>query len=139
MPTRYGNELILIARLLLAALFLVFGWRKLVDYQGTVAQMVSLRVPTPVAATVVSTFMELVVASAVAVGLFTRGAALLMAFYTLGTALIGHRFWSIPAAGRVDGMDGFFKDLSIMGGFLLLVVAGPGGYSLDGFYGIAGP
>jgi putative oxidoreductase len=33
------NGLILVARLLLAALFLIFGWRKLVDYSGTVRSM----------------------------------------------------------------------------------------------------
>ena len=34
-----NNELILAARLLLATLFLIFGWRKLMDYSGTVNQM----------------------------------------------------------------------------------------------------
>jgi putative oxidoreductase len=139
MLTGSTDELILLARLLLAALFLVFGWRKLVDYRGTVDQMVSLHVPTPVAATVVSTFMELVVAFAIAIGFLTRYCAWLMAVYTIGTAFIGHRFWNATAGQRVDSMDGFFKDLSITGGFLLLVVAGPGRYSVDSFYGIAMP
>ena len=49
-----NDELILAARLLLAALFLIFGWRKLRDYSGTVSQMVQLGVPTPVLATVVA-------------------------------------------------------------------------------------
>jgi putative oxidoreductase len=31
-----NDELIVAARLLLAALFLIFGWRKLADYSGTV-------------------------------------------------------------------------------------------------------
>ena len=126
-----SDELILAARLLLATLFLIFGWRKLRDFSGTVSQMAQLGVPTPVLAAGVATFMELPVTFAVAVGAFTRPSALLLFLYTLGTALIGHRYWTMTGADYVDGMDSFYKNLSIMGGFLLLYVTGPGKYSLD--------
>ena len=134
-----NDALILAARLLLTALFLIFGWRKLTDFSGTVSQMVQLGVPMPVLAAAVATFMELPVAFAVAVGAFTRPSALLMFFYTLGTALIGHRYWTITGADRVDSMDGFYKNLSIMGGFLLLCITGAGKYSIDALCGIAAP
>jgi len=134
-----NDELILAARLLLATLFLIFGWRKLTDFSGTVSQMVQLGVPTPAPAAAVATFMELPVAFAVAVGAFARPSALLMFFYTLGTALIGHRYWTMKGADRVDNMDGFYKNLSIMGGFLLLYITGPGKYSIDALLGIAAP
>jgi len=133
------DELILAARLLLATLFLIFGWRKLRDYSGTVSQMVQLGVPTPVLATVVAIVMELPVAFAVAIGAFTRPAAVLMALYSLGTALIGHRYWTVQGADYVDSLDGFYKDLSIMGGFLLLSITGAGKYSIDALFGIAAP
>jgi putative oxidoreductase len=130
-----NDELILAARLLLATLFLLFGWRKLTDFSGTVSQMSQLGVPMPVLAAAGATFMELPVAFAVAVGAFTRLAAALMFFYTLGTALIGHRYWAMTGTDRVDNMDGFYKNLSIMGGFLLLYIAGAGKYSLDALSG----
>ena len=38
MITGINDELILAARLLLTALFLIFGWRKVRDYSGTVSQ-----------------------------------------------------------------------------------------------------
>src|ERR1700686_4282109 len=134
-----NDELILAARLLLATLFLIFGWRKLRDLLGTVSQMVQLGVPTPALAAGVATFMELPVAFAVAVGAFTRPSALLMFFYTLGTALIGHRYWTITGADKVASMDGFYKNLSIMGGFLLLYITGAGKYSIDVLCGVAAP
>jgi putative oxidoreductase len=134
-----NDELILAARLLLAALFLIFGWRKLRDYSGTVSQMAQLGIPTPVLAAAVATFMELVVAFAVAVGAFARLAALLLGLYTLGTALIGHRYWTITGADRVDSMDGFYKNLSIIGGFLLLYITGAGKYSIDVLCRLAAP
>ena len=134
-----SDELILAARLLLAALFLIFGWRKLRDFSGTVSQMVELGAPMPVLAAGIATFMELPVTFAVAVGVFTRLAAVLMFFYTLGTALIGHRFWTMKGTEFVDNMDSFFKNLAIMGGFLLLYTTGPGKYSIDALCGIAAP
>jgi putative oxidoreductase len=121
-----NDELILAARLLLATLFLIFGWRKLRDFSGTVSQMVQLGVPTPVLAAGVATFMELPVAFAVAVGAFTRPSAVLLALYSLGTALIGHPYWTVKGADYVDSLEGFYKDLSIIGGFLLLYITGPG-------------
>jgi putative oxidoreductase len=132
-----NDALILAARLLLATLFLIFGCRKLRDYSGTVSQMVQLGVPMPVLAAAAATFMELPVAFAVAIGAFTRFSAVLMFFYTLGTALIGHRYWTLKGTDRVDSMDGFYKNLSIMGGFLLLCTAGAGKYSIDALWGIA--
>ena len=134
-----SDVLILAARLLLATLFLIFGWRKLMDFSGTVSQMVQLKAPAPVLAAAVATFMELPVAFAIAVGALTRPLALLMFLYTLGTALIGHRFWTEKGTQRVGSMDSFFKNLSIMGGFLLLFVTGPGKYSIDALFNIAVP
>ena len=133
------DALILAARLLLATLFLIFGWRKLRDFSGTVSQMVQLGVPVPGLAAGAATFMELPVAFAVAIGSFTRPSALLLVFYTLGTALIGHRYWAMTGAEKIDSMDSFYKNFSIMGGFLLLFITGAGKYSIDALCGIAAP
>ena len=134
-----NDEVILAARLFLATLFLIFGWRKLRDYSGTVRQMVQDRAPMPVLASVVAIFMELPVAFAVAVGAFTRPSALLLALYTLGTSLIEHRYWTTTGADQLGSMEGFYKNLSIMGGFLLLYITGGGKYSIDVLCGIAAP
>jgi putative oxidoreductase len=134
-----NDGVILAARLLLAVLFLIFGWRKLRDYSGTVSQMVRDGAPMPVLATAVSIFMELPVAFAAAVGAFTRLSAVLLASYTVGTALIGHHYWTVKGADQVASMEGFYKDLSIVGGFLLLSITGAGKYSIDALYGIAAP
>ena len=95
--------------------------------------------PVPVLAAGVALFMELPIAFAVAVGAFTRLSAALMALYALGTAFIGHRYWTVKGADYVDSLDGFYKDLSIVGGFLLLCVAGAGKFSIDAVLGMAAP
>ena len=109
------------------------------DYPGTVSRMVQDGAPVPVLSTVVAIFMELPVAFAVAVGAFTRPSAVLVALYSMGTALIGHRYWTMKGADQVDSMEGFYKDLSIMGGFLLLSVTGAGKYSIDALCTIVAP
>ena len=114
-----------------------FRLRKLRDYSN--GESAQLGGPMPVLAAAIAIFMEIPVACAVAVGAFARSAALLLALYTLGTALIGHRYWRVTAADRVDSMDGFYKNLSIIGGFLLLYVTGAGKYSIDALCGIAAP
>ena len=134
-----NDEVILAARLFLATLFLIFGWRKLRDYSGTVSQMVQDGVPMPVLAAAVAIFMELPVAFAVAVGAFTRPSAVLMVLYTLGTSLIEHRYWTTTGADQLASMESFYKNLSIVGGFLLLYITGAGKYSIDALCGIAAP
>jgi putative oxidoreductase len=131
-----NDGVILAARLLLATLFLIFGWRKLRDYSGTVSQMVQVGFAMPRLAAAVSMFMELPVAFAVAVGTFTRASAVLLAFYALGTAFAGHRYWTVKGVDYVDSLDGFYKNLSIMGGLLLLCVTGSGKYSIDAWWSV---
>jgi putative oxidoreductase len=134
-----NDGVILAARLFLAALFLIFGWRKLRDYPGTVRQIVQDGAPLPRLAAAVAIFMELPVAFAVAIGAFTRTSAVLLAFYTLGTSLLEHRYWTTTGAGELAKMEAFYKNLCIIGGFLLLYITGAGKYSLDALCGNAAP
>jgi len=139
MANDINDGIVLAARLFLSALFLLFGWRKLRDYSGTVIQMVRDGVPTPRLAATVAIFMELPVAFAVAVGAFTRPSAALLALYTLGTSLIEHRYWKMTGSDRLASMEAFYKNLSIMGGFLLLYITGAGRYSIDVLCGVTAP
>ena len=128
---RVRNEAILVARILLAVLFLVFGWGKLTDYAGTVGYMTRIGAPVPSVAAAVAIVVEVPVALAVALGVWTRPLALLLALYTLGTGLIGHPFWAMEGAARYANAINFYKNISIIGGFLLLYVTGAGRYSVD--------
>ena len=101
--------------------------------------MVQDGVTVPVLATAVAIFMELPVAFAVGIGVFTRFSAALMALYTLGTSLIEHRYWAVTGPDRLASMENFYKNLSIIGGFLLLYIAGAGKYSIDAWCGITAP
>jgi putative oxidoreductase len=125
------DTLLLVARILLVLLFVLFGWEKLTDYAATSAYMAAEGLPLPALAAIVVIAMEFFVGLAIAIGFWTRPLALLLALYTLGTALIGHHYWTMAGAERMANMINFYKNLSIIGGLLLLCLTGPGQYSVD--------
>jgi putative oxidoreductase len=125
------NELILVARILLMILFVIFGWSKLTGFSGTVAYMTSTGAPVPTISAIIAVVMEFAVGIALVVGFYTRPLAAILALYTLGTAIIGHHYWNMTGAEQYANMINFYKNISIMGGLLLLVVTGPGKYSID--------
>lgn len=125
------DELVLVARILLMALFVMFGWSKLTGFSGTVAYMTSTGAPAPELSAVIAVVMEFVVGIALVVGFYTRPLALLLALYTFGAGLIGHHFWNMTGAMQYDNMIHFYKNISVIGGLLLLCVTGAGKYSID--------
>ncbi len=128
---RMRDETILVARILLVLLFLAFGFDKVADIKGTAEYMAKLGAPLPSLATLVAIFMETIVALAIAVGILTRPLALLMALYVLGTGILGHHFWNEAGAQRYADAINFYKNISIIGGCLLLYVTGAGRFSID--------
>jgi putative oxidoreductase len=126
------DEAILAARLLLVALFLIFGWSKLTHYSGTVAYMAQTGVPVPPVAALVAIAMEFFVSLALVLGIGARPLAVLMGVYTLATAFLGHPYWTMTGAAQYANEINFYKNVSIMAGFFLLYVTGAGKYALDG-------
>ncbi|RQS54588.1 MULTISPECIES: DoxX family protein [unclassified Burkholderia] len=125
------DELLLAARVLLMILFVLFGWQKLSGFSSTVAYMASTGAPSPELSAVIAVAVELVGGALIAVGFYTRPLALVFAVYTLATALIGHRYWALQGMDQYLAMINFYKNISIIGGLLLLAVSGPGRYSFD--------
>ena len=111
-------------RFLLALLFLLSGLGKLGAYGTTAAYMAAGGVPGALLPAVIAT--EVLGALAIIAGWKTRGAALLLAAFSLLTAFIFHN----NLADQTQ-MIMFFKNIAIAGGFLLLVANGPGPLSLD--------
>jgi putative oxidoreductase len=116
----------LAGRLLLAFIFVVEGWLKIVHYDGVVGYMEGYGVPGALLPLVILT--ELGGGALVAVGLLTRLAALALAGFCLLTALVFH----LPAAASDQNeMIHLLKNLAMGGGFLAFVAFGPGAWSID--------
>ncbi len=118
------NPLALIARLLLAFIFVYDGWLALSDYAGTASYMESSGVSGRLLPLVILT--ELGGGLLVAFGLFARCAGFALAGFCLLAALLFHRNFA-DFGEKIH----FMKDFAISGGFLLLTAFGPGGWSLD--------
>jgi putative oxidoreductase len=73
---RVRDEVILVGRVLLAVLFVVFGWGKLTNYSGTAGYMAQVGAPMPSLAALVAIVVEVFVALAIAIGVWTRPLAL---------------------------------------------------------------
>jgi len=126
MQTSRLNDLaLLVARLLLAAIFVKAGWDKIWGYQATAGYMAKGGVPGSLLPLVIIT--ELVGGLLIVVGWQTRCAAVALAGFTLVAGLLFH--WDPSNTGQVIHL---YKNLAIVGGFLALFASGAGAYSVDG-------
>ena len=106
-------------------LFVMFGWSKLTGFSGTVAYMTSTGAPVPELSAVIAVVMEFVVGIALLVGFYTRPLALLLALYTLGTAIIGHHYWNMTRRGAVRQHDQLLQEHQHHRWIAAVVVTGP--------------
>lgn len=116
------KNLQLVARLLIVPLFLVAGVRKVLAFSATVDSFTRLGLPAAEFLTALVILIEVGGAIALAAGWRLREVALGLAAFTLGTALIGHPFWSAESAQLVGQLNNFLKNIAITGGLLLLAV-----------------
>jgi putative oxidoreductase len=132
MRTHENNSAgLLLGRLLLAILFIWFGILKAANFQGTVSEMHAVHAPLPLLAAIIAVVCELGGGLVVAIGFQTRIVALVMAVYTAGTSYFAHLFWLMHGPAVRANEINFFKNLSIIGAFLILASVGPGRYSAD--------
>ena len=67
----------------------------------------------------------------IVVGLAARWAALILVVFTAATIFFVHHFWDMGGTAFYDHMTQALKNLSIMGGLLLIVAVGAGPNAMD--------
>jgi len=126
-----SKPLTLIARILLAAIFISAGFSKLFGFDGTVAYIASKGLPAPVVLAALTTALEILGGIAIVIGFKARIAGLLLGGFTILAAFIFHSFWAVPADQAYIQNIMFMKNLSMAGGLFLLTVFGAGSLSID--------
>lgn len=128
-----NNLALLVARILLAIIFIVSGYGKFSDPAGTTGMIAAQGWPAAVLFTYLSAILELFGGLAILVGFQTRYVAYALALFCLVTGAVFH----MGQGGDnqmmvVINSIMFMKNLAIAGGFLALAVAGAGAWSVDG-------
>lgn len=121
-----NQTLPLIGRILIAAIFLVSGFSKLTAPGATIGYIASLGIPAPLLGYLGSMTLELVGSVLLIVGYRTRLVAVLLAAYSIITALIFHH-----ALGDQNQMFHFLKNVAMAGGLIQVVAFGAGAFSFD--------
>lgn len=129
----------LVARIALSTIFLVAGYGKLSDPAGSVAYMNSAGVPAAGLLVYVAGMAELLGGLSLLFGFLTRIGALGLTAFLVVTSVFFHDFWNLAGAERVAQTVQFTKNLSIMGGLLMIMASGAGRYSLDAIVRGGGP
>lgn len=133
MPYLTIRDIILfLSRLLLAMIFIIMGGEKLTDFSKTVFYMDSTHIPLPMIAAIMALVVELGAGTLIILGRYTSPLAFILSVYSVATAFLGHHYWTYSIAAQHDMCIHFYKNISMAGGFLALVIAGPGEFSLDG-------
>ena len=123
---------VVIARVLLALMFLLAGISKFGDLQGTAGYIASGGLPMPQVLAFATAALEVVAALMLIVGWQARWAALALAVFTLMASLFFHKFWALPADQQYMQQLMFMKNSAVIGGLLMVFAFGPGSLSLDG-------
>ena len=134
-----NNVILLLARILLSAIFIMAGGQKLGDIAGTADYIASGDLPAPTALAWLSGLFEIVAGLSILTGFQTRLAAYGLAAFCVALAFIFHtsavNIPDFPAGANamltVTNQIMMFKNFAIAGGFLALSIAGPGAWSID--------
>lgn len=135
--------LMTIGRVLFVMLFIVSGIMKLTDIAAT-AQLIAQKLVIPAslapyavqveAATGMQTatllaiaagIIEVLCAVMIAFGLAGRTFAVILLLYVLASTALMHDFWNLAGTERINDMIQALKNLSLVGGLIILVASTP--------------
>ena len=121
----------LFGRAILAVFFVMSGFGKVTGFDGTVGYIASKGLPMPQVLAAIAVLIEVVGGLAIIIGWKTRWAALALIVFLIVITPIFHSYWAVPPGQMMGQQINFMKNVSILGGMLLLFGFGPGRYSAD--------
>ncbi|RID97578.1 DoxX family protein [Simplicispira hankyongi] len=131
MTDKYASTVSLAGRILLALMFIPAGFGKLTNIGGTAGYIASGGLPFPSLLAVLAGALELFGGLALVIGFKVRWVGLAMALFTLVASMVFHPFWSVPEAQQMVTKLLFMKNISVVGGMLLISALGAGALSVD--------
>jgi putative oxidoreductase len=123
----------LAARICLSAVYLYSGIVKLADIPAGMAEVAGLELPAPGVFLALTILVQLGGGLMVLVGLWTRLAAFLLLGFTVVATALAHNPLGLGGVEFQRQLTTSLEHLGIVGGFLLLIAAGAGPISIDGW------
>jgi putative oxidoreductase len=123
-----------ISRLLLAIIFILSGFFKIIGFAGTSAFLASMGWPAPSLWVALAILLELPGGLALLLGYRVRWASCALIVFTLAATIFVHGAMmsgAKDAAAKQDQMAHILKNLAIVGGLLKFYIDGAGRYAID--------
>jgi putative oxidoreductase len=127
-----NSRAVLAGRILLVALFVFSGVTKLADPTGTAAHIQAKGLPAPAVLALAAAIVEIVGGLMIMLGWKTRPATVMLIVFIALATVIFHDFWNVAGREQINQMLHAFKNVSMIGGLLILFCAGPGRLSIGG-------
>jgi putative oxidoreductase len=121
----------LLGRALLSAIFLLSGLMKAMHWPAIVEQMTEEGMAAVPFLLALAILFEIGGGLAILLGWQARLGALALIAFLIPVTLIFHDFWEYEGLARQNEMAHFLKNLTIMGGLLLILSRGAGPLSVD--------
>ena len=119
-----GNLMDLIGRIFISSVFLLSGYNKIFNYDGTMTWMEGYGVPGFLLWPTI--LLEIILPILIIVGFKTQLSAILLAIFSIATALIFHLDFSNQMQ-----IIALLKNFGLAGGFIFIAVNGPKEWALD--------
>lgn len=126
-----GSWLAPLARVLLAAIFVLSGVGKIFSWQATTSMMEAqgfVVAPFFLAGAIA---IELIGGVMLLIGYHTKAAAWALVAFLIPATILFHNFWAYSGEMQVLQQINFMKNLAIMGGLLHVAIFGAGAHSWD--------
>jgi uncharacterized membrane protein YphA (DoxX/SURF4 family) len=135
--------LLVLGRIFFVLIFILSGAQKLMDVAGTAkaigdkvvlpemvtaytAQLEGVTgMTTPTMLAILAAIVEIGAALMIAANLGARTGAVLLILFTIAATWYFHPFWTMEGPARQDNMIQALKNLSLIGGLLVIFVIGP--------------
>lgn len=123
--------LLLIGRLCIAAIFILAGVGKFINFDETAAYMASKGMTMIPLFLFGAAMVEILGGLSLALGYKTRLGATILILFLIPTTVIFHDFWNVSGAEHTAQQINFLKNLAIFGGLLYVLSTGSGGCAWD--------
>lgn len=125
------SVVLLVSRVLLSAIFLQSSLTKPFAWEAALDEIAGYGLPRCAMVLVPALIGQFLGGLGLVFGLFTRLSALGLIGFMLPATFYIHGFYRYHGAEFNHHLVGFFQNLTMSGGLVLIMITGPGGFSVD--------